>query len=114
MYNPNRKKSKQREEDFSQDLSVGFEHMIKYEGTFEDNLKNGIGYCHFNNGDIFLGEFRNDNANGYGVYYKKSGEKICGIWKQNKIQKIVNWCYMFYYFFYSYLNQIIMIGLSDV
>lgn len=43
--------------------------FVKYEGLFNDNYKNGIGYMHFNNGDVFLGEFKNDNAEGYGVYY---------------------------------------------
>ena len=64
--------------------------MVKYEGLFSESKKDGIGYLHFNNGDIFMGEFKKDFATGYGVYYKKSGDKVCGLWERNKLKKILS------------------------
>lgn len=43
--------------------------MIKYEGTFNNNLRDGIGSLHYENGDSFFGEFKNGYAEGFGVYY---------------------------------------------
>lgn len=76
--------------DFSEDLSKGTDYLVKYEGTFNQNKKNGIGYLHFNNRTMFLGEFKDDQANGFGVYYKKSGGKICGAWNNGKLKKLLN------------------------
>lgn len=54
-------------------MSEASNFLIKYEGTFKNNKKDGIGYLYFNNGEMFLGEFYGNEANGYGVYYKKNG-----------------------------------------
>lgn len=57
----------------------------RYEGTFKESKKDGIGCLHLKNGEIFLGEFFNDKANGLGVYYKEQEDKIVGMWKDNDL-----------------------------
>ena len=43
------------------------ESWTKYEGTFKESKKEGVGYLHMENGDVLLGEFSNDMANGLGI-----------------------------------------------
>lgn len=50
----------------------------KYEGTFKESKKEGIGCLYFENGDNFLGEFANDQVNGLGIFNMKEGDKILG------------------------------------
>jgi len=65
------------------DLNTVLKAWTKFEGTFQNDLKQGIGVLQMMNGDAFLGEFSNDMANGPGSYQKFTGEKILGLWKDN-------------------------------
>lgn len=58
----------------------------KYEGTFKESEKNGVGYIHFNNGDLFVGEFKDDKANGLGVY-TSAEHKVFGIWEDDHYRR---------------------------
>lgn len=42
---------------FMENLNDGEIHVTKYEGLFINNIRDGIGYLHYDNGDYFLGEF---------------------------------------------------------
>lgn len=37
------------------------------------------------NGDVFMGEFVNNQADGIGVYYVQGGDKVIGRWEKNKL-----------------------------
>jgi len=42
------------------------------------------GEVHYQNGDSYNGEFRDDKRNGYGAYnYHKERVKYSGMWKNN-------------------------------
>ena len=66
-----------------QNLNKTFEHWTNFEGCFQDDMKTGIGVMEMKNGDIFMGEFDNDMANGPGSYQTVRGVKFLGIWRDN-------------------------------
>ena len=63
-------------------------NWIKFDGMFCKSLKSGIGYLYFKNGDVFLGEFKDDKIHGFGVF-RFDDEKILGIWENNVFVKNV-------------------------
>lgn len=54
------------------------EYWKEYEGDFFSNKKHGFGILVYRNGDKFFGNFRNDEIEGVGKYYKSNGEIISG------------------------------------
>jgi len=71
------------------------EQLIKdgYEGDFSGChffnyrhcWRHGKGTMNFNNGDKYVGQWRNDKFNGFGILEKANGEKYEGNWKNNKM-----------------------------
>lgn len=59
------------------------ESWVKYEGSFRNDCKHGIGKIYFTNGDKFFGNFLEDKINGQGTFHKNNGEVIAGEWKDN-------------------------------
>ena len=70
----------------------------RYEGTWRRNKAHGKGINHFSfhsvtqsiigkfwhvDGDVFDGQWKNDKANGYGVYTHVNGAKYEGMWKDD-------------------------------
>ena len=56
----------------------------KYVGEFKNGLPNGNGTKIWKNGDKYIGEWKNDQRNGNGTYTWKNGDKYIGGWKDNK------------------------------
>lgn len=57
---------------------------LRFEGEFVEDEKHGKGLLYLINGERFYGNFEYDMANGNGSFYKKKGDVINGIWKNNK------------------------------
>ena len=54
----------------------------KYIGTFKNGLINGKGTYINNNGEKYIGNFQGNKKNGYGKLYDKNGTLIKeGIWE---------------------------------
>lgn len=60
---------------------------VKYEGSFQLDLKDGDGVLSLTNGEKIQGIFRNDKLNGKGIFYKLDGSKIIGEWDNNRLVK---------------------------
>lgn len=55
-------------------------------GSFSNNLRNGTGCILYPNNDCYNGSWKNDQMNGYGVYYfggQSTGEYYGGFWENN-------------------------------
>ena len=61
----------------------------KYVGEFKDHKFNGQGFYTFANGEKYIGEFKDHNANGQGTHRFPDGRAESGIWKNGKIEKLV-------------------------
>ena len=55
----------------------------KFFGYFKNNLANGWGIFYQYDSEIFKGEFINNDANGYGEYIHKNGFINVGYWENN-------------------------------
>ena len=55
-----------------------------YEGEFKNNLNEGYGIFYYYDGDRYEGEFKNGKMEGYGIYYYSNGDKYEGEFKNNK------------------------------
>lgn len=49
-------------------------------------LKEGFGICHWKNGNVYKGYYKNDKVNGYGVLNHSGGDSYMGEFHDNKIQ----------------------------
>lgn len=47
-------------------------------------MRNGTGKLKLSNGEVFEGEFKEDEMEGEGRYYTMSGELVLGVWKNSK------------------------------
>ncbi|CAF1223244.1 unnamed protein product [Rotaria sp. Silwood1] len=56
----------------------------RYEGDWEDDMKNGEGTLYYADGGKYEGEWANDLRNGYGVNSWGNGDRYEGNWKDNK------------------------------
>lgn len=74
------------EEEMIQRVDLRDNHWVKYEGTFKSGKKEGVGHLFFGNGLEFLGEFQDDGVHGVGVFTRKDGSKVCGVWAQGTKQ----------------------------
>lgn len=50
--------------------------------------KNGFGTLFIANGDKYSGCFSNDQVQGYGTFTSHTGQRVSGIWHQNKLRKL--------------------------
>ena len=60
-----------------------YENGIFY-GKVEEGKKEGQGIYNFNNGETYVGEFKNDLREGIGIYYYKDGSSYNGNWEKDK------------------------------
>ena len=61
----------------------------KYVGEFKVGKANGYGTITWQNGGKYVGEFKVGKANGQGTLTYPDGRIKHGIWKDNKIEKLV-------------------------
>ena len=52
--------------------------------TVKASQKNRTGIANYANGDVYVGEFQDDKANGHGRYEQASGEIYEGFWANDK------------------------------
>lgn len=58
-----------------------------YIGEFKDNLYNGQGELTYANGEKYVGEFKDNSFNGYGTYTKNDGTSVTGKWENNQFKE---------------------------
>ena len=63
---------------------------IKSEGLFQNSMRSGSHSLSYLSGTVFIGEFENDCANGFGVLRFPNKEEIRGIWKDNVLISKMN------------------------
>ena len=64
---------------------------IKYEGSWVDKKAEGNGIFFYENGDYYIGEFKNGEMNGKGKLYFKNGNiKFEGNFLNNKYEGNLN------------------------
>jgi antitoxin component YwqK of YwqJK toxin-antitoxin module len=57
----------------------------RYEGQFRNGKRNGRGVQYYPDGTMrYNGDFKNDIRDGYGAYYFSNGDKVVGIFADNK------------------------------
>ena len=65
-------------------INIKFIDNSEFEGYIENNTINGIGRFLFSDKDLYTGEFYEDKAKGYGIYYfLKPGCAYEGLWNNN-------------------------------
>jgi len=57
-------------------------------------FKHGYGKLEFVNGDKYEGMFKDDMIDGKGIFIRKNGENLNGIWKNNRLI----WIFIFIWF----------------
>lgn len=75
--------------DFKDNSKCGFGAIIRengdyFEGIFENDSINGIGYQVFKDGEKYIGEFKNNIANGKGTVYYSNGNIYTGYFVNDK------------------------------
>jgi hypothetical protein len=55
-----------------------------YNGDWLNDNKNGEGIMIYSNNDVYLGDWLNDKKNGIGIMYYANGDKYAGNWKDDK------------------------------
>ena len=69
-------------------FGIGYEiwsDNSRYEGEYNNGLKNGIGIYIVDEHVMYCGEWVNNNIEGYGIYTYIDGRKYIGEWKCNKM-----------------------------
>ncbi|RYZ82603.1 MAG: hypothetical protein EOP04_21720 [Proteobacteria bacterium] len=59
----------------------------KYEGQFCDGLRHRFGTILLTNGDVFVGNFKDNKAEGRGSYTRSDKKLIVGEWSENKLKR---------------------------
>ena len=55
-----------------------------YKGEVDKlGLRHGLGFMYYKNGELYIGKWKNDLANGCAVYTTARGDKYIGMWKNN-------------------------------
>jgi hypothetical protein len=65
---------------------IKFPNGDKYNGDWEDDMKNGQGTFYYAQGGSYKGEWVNNMRNGYGVNTWPNGDQYKGNWEDNKRQ----------------------------
>lgn len=70
---------------YTKNQGGGSPSYVMYEGTFNDDLLNGMGVERWPEGSRYDGWFENGRKHGHGSYAWKDGAKYYGQWNANKI-----------------------------
>jgi hypothetical protein len=62
---------------------------VKYDGEFKNDSKEGRGTMYISNGERIEAEFMEDKIHGRGVYFTLRGQKIHGLWEDDRLVSIV-------------------------
>lgn len=62
---------------------ASFADGSRYEGSYKNGKKNGIGKYLLSNGDVYAGQMLNDAAEGFGIHVMKNGDRYTGQFKAN-------------------------------
>ena len=68
---------------YGQVRTINYTNGDVYVGEFWDNQPNRQGTYTFANGDVYVGEFRNGFPNGQGTYTFANGRVMSGTWRDN-------------------------------
>jgi len=60
-------------------------------GTFTWNIANGPGRMQYANGDVFEGIYVNDERHGFGRYYSNMGGVVEGYWQRDRFVQVTNY-----------------------
>lgn len=69
-----------------------FPGRYEYIGDFKDNQEDGWGFCKYASGEIFDGMWSKGQKNGVGTLFRKN-YKINGYWKNNVLKKNLTFGY---------------------
>ena len=56
----------------------------KYVGEYKNGLMHGKGEFEFSSGSKYVGEFRNNTRDGHGTYIYSNGHKYVGLWENGR------------------------------
>ena len=65
--------------------SYTFDDGDKYVGEWKDNKFHGQGTYYYSNGDRYVGEWKSDKQHGQGIFYYSDGGTDKGEWKDDKL-----------------------------
>ncbi|MBF0344794.1 MAG: hypothetical protein HQL06_11250 [Nitrospirae bacterium] len=64
--------------------TANFENGDRYVGQWKDGVRSGQGTYFLRNGDKFIGQFKDDKADGTGILIDHDGVEIRGQWQDGK------------------------------
>ena len=56
----------------------------KYEGEWDNSSMHGKGRLAYEDGNVYIGNFKNDQRSGYGLFVWSDGKRYDGPWQENK------------------------------
>ena len=59
-------------------------HLFRYEGEFQNDMKEGYGILQYVNGERYEGAWKNNFAHGHGTLLYADGDKYVGDWTEGK------------------------------
>jgi hypothetical protein len=71
------------------DFSEIYNYWASYEGELNSDRRYGKGKLLLSNGEEFVGNFVWDMVEGEGKFTTLKGDEIHGIWKNNKLTKVL-------------------------
>ena len=54
------------------------------DGNGGPNIREGLGIFQYKNGDVYVGEFKNNKIDGYGIYRWKNNSVYDGMFKEDQ------------------------------
>lgn len=67
-----------------EEKSIGNKTVRRFEGMYENGMKNGFGTYKSSDGEYFEGFFKDNTMNGYGLFRKGDGDEYEGFFQNNK------------------------------
>ena len=58
--------------------TIGFDNGDKYVGEWKDDKRHGQGTYTYSNGDKYVGEYKNDTVNGFGIFLGGGSDEFSG------------------------------------
>ena len=78
-----------------------FDDGDKYVGEWKDDKFHGQGTYYYSNGDRYVGEWKSDKQHGQGIFYYSDGDTDKGEWKDGElVDKEYVWVLAFLFIFF--------------